>query len=182
MVALRKEEAATASASKSKSTLRPVKDVLSLAMQQADISNLELAKRVGYSGSVIAMLKMGDMKLPMNRIGAFASALNIDPVYLAMCVDREGGYGLGAMIESISKRTAITLNEEKLIVAMRRISGGADIDLDDHLQERDVILQTFANVAKRVRNHDDNTLAHLEATKKVSGSRHHKKAAEPTPE
>lgn len=181
MVALRKTEVESTATTKPKSTLRPVKDVLSLAMQQADLSNLELARRVGYSGSVIAMLKAGDMKLPMNRIGSFASALNIDPVYLAMCVDREGGYGLGAMIESISRRTAITLNEEKLITAMRKIAGGADIDMDDHLQEREAMLAAFGQAAQRVRTHDENTLHHLEATKKISGSRHHKKDA-PTAE
>jgi hypothetical protein len=127
----------------------PVRELLTIHMERHGVKNIELAQKLGYSApNVIAMLRAGTMKLPMNKIAVTAQALHIDPLYLANCVNAENGFHLEDLIDAISKRTAITLNEEKLIQALRAASGGADLDLDEYPQARDQIVSIFVTAAK----------------------------------
>lgn len=130
--------------------LIPVRELLSVQAERLGLKNHEIAERLGYpTPNVISMMKSGTMRLPVNKISLAAEVLKIDPMYLAMCVDAESGGGLAELLTSISKRTPITLNEEKLIQDLRGAADGMDLDFDSYQDERNQIITLFQTVAKK---------------------------------
>lgn len=130
----------------------PVRELISVQADRLGLKNPELAERLGYpAANVVSMIKSGSMRLPINKIAITAEVLQIDPLYLAQCVDAESDFQLGPFLDAISKRTPITLNEEKLIAQLRKIADGVDVDLDDHPQELATIKSAFSAAAHRDR-------------------------------
>lgn len=137
-------------AKQGKVKLIPVRELISVQADRLGLKNPEIAERLGYpTANVISMMKSGTMRLPVNKIALAAEILKVDPMYLAMCVDAEAGGGLADLLTSISKRTPITLNEEKLIQDLRGAADGLDIDFDDYPDERNQIITLFQSVAKK---------------------------------
>lgn len=53
---------------------------ISLAIAATGKSNQEIADEIGIPrGNVIAMIRSGSMKLPINRVAAMAKAIEVDP-------------------------------------------------------------------------------------------------------
>lgn len=124
--------------------------------------NSRLAALTGYnSGSVIAMLKAGTMKLPPNKIPVFATALRIDPYYLLMCRDQNGELGLKDLVDSIVSRPVLTHNEEKIIQRLRKVNNGLDIDPDEYPQDFEVLVSAFKNMADHESISHETTIARL---------------------
>lgn len=162
MTALKKTQEVTQAASKPQSNLRPVRELVANHQKMLEMSNIELAHRLGYAnGNVIAMLKAGTMKLPPDKIGLAAAALQIDPLYLAQCANADQDWGIDVLLEAVSRRTPITANEEKMILHMRKLAQGDDVDLDEHPVEREVIMHAFADAVKRVKNETEGRLERL---------------------
>lgn len=132
-----------------KTALVPVNELIAVHQERTGYKNTELAALLGYpSGNIIAMLKAGTMRLPVNKIALAAEILHIDPLYLAMCVDVESKYNLTPLLVAVSKRTTVTLNEEKLIQKLRKISDDLDIDLEEYPQELAAMLDAFSKAAQ----------------------------------
>lgn len=110
-----------------------MREMIAFNQEVVGIKNIDLADKLGYdNANVVSMLKAGTMSLPTNKISALASALRLDPLHVALCVSEESQYMLAGLLEAISKRTAVTLNEEKLILAMREASAGRDVNFYNH--------------------------------------------------
>lgn len=141
--------------------------VSELIAAQADLLNLSnntIAAALNYpSPNVVSMLKAGTMRLPMNKVVQAAQVLQLDPTYLALRVDAETEQGLTPLIESISKRTAITLNEEKVIQRMRSISNNMDINLDEYPEILDKMMAAFTDAVQRESITIDTTLDRLKS-------------------
>lgn len=128
----------------------PVHELIAFHADLLGMKNGELVTKLGYANASIAsMLKSGSMKLPIDKVGLAAQALHIDPLYLARCVDHESKFNLGAMLESVANRVPITEHEEKLILSMRKISDGLDIDMTTHPDELASMMNSFTIAARR---------------------------------
>lgn len=140
----------TAEKSNSPKTV-PVRELIATQADRLGIRNGDLAAAIGYQGksNIISMLTSGAMRLPLNKITVTAKALHIDPYYLALCVDAENSFGLAPLLESLVQRTPITLNEERLILRLRKEAGGMDIDMDEHPKEAAEFLGAYAKMVKR---------------------------------
>jgi len=147
--------------------LMPVNELIAVHMERHEIPNTTVAHRLGYaSPNVVAMLRAGTMKLPMNKIVPMARVLHIDPMYLAMCVNAENSFNLDELIEAISRRTPVTQNEEKLILALRKASKGRDIDLDEHPDVQAKIISAFAAAADSQADDDDGLIRALKGKRR----------------
>lgn len=61
----------------------PTADLLARAIQSCGKSQREIAEEVGFlRPNVISMLKTGEMRLPIERVPAFAKATGTDPALL----------------------------------------------------------------------------------------------------
>jgi hypothetical protein len=169
------------SAEKAKLKVVPVKELIAVHADRIGIRNPELATALGYpTHNVVSMLKSGAMRLPINKIALAADALKIDPLYLAMCVDAESDFNLAPLLESITRRTAVTLNEEKLIQKLRQVSGGFDIDLSDYPQDFETIVGIFSTVAEKEAMVHDGEVGRLKRkSRSALGSKDRKDAAAP---
>lgn len=142
----------------------PVKELIAVHADQIGIRNNELAKAMGYPAhNVVSMLKSGAMRLPINKIAIAAEVLKIDPMYLARCVDAESDFNLAPLLESITKRIAITVNEEKLIQKLRQASNGLDVDLSAYPQELESIVNTFSTVVEKERVAHEGSIRRLKS-------------------
>jgi hypothetical protein len=88
---------------------------------------------------------------------------------------------LATIVESVAKRTPITLNEEKLIQRLRSIANGLDIDLDDYTQELEQIASIFASVAEREHRDFEGDLSRIRSKNRsalAAGERREAEAAQ----
>jgi hypothetical protein len=128
-----------------------VREIIALHQEILGIKSADLAVKLGYdNANIVSMLKAGTMTLPNNKIEALASALGLDPLYVAQSVNEESNFQLSGMLEAISKRTPITLNEEKLILSMREVAAGRDINHDKEPELRAQMLALHKEIADRV--------------------------------
>lgn len=161
-----------------KTSLVPVKELIAVHQDRTGYGNNELAQLLGYSsGNIIAMLKAGSMRLPFNKLAITAEVLHIDLLYLSMCFDAESNFGLTPLLTAISKRTTITLNEEKLITRMRKISDGIDIDLEEHPQQLEAILAAFTAVAEVEKRDHAGAVGRLKGKKRAALANEDRKLA-----
>lgn len=145
----------------------PVRELIALHKERVNFSNAELAERLEYpAANVISMLLNGSMKLPMNKVALAAEALHIDVVYLSKCVDAENGGALSGLLEAISKRTPLTANEERLILAMRAAANNVDLNMDEHPQLFEAIVSNYGAAAAQVAAVNEETIRHLKMKKR----------------
>lgn len=144
-----------------------MKELIAVHQERIGYKNMELAQRLGYpSPNVISMLKAGTMRLPIGKINQVAEVLHIDPLYLAMCVDAESNYELTPLLDTISKRTAITFNEETLIRKLRQVSDGLDVNLDEYPQELAAMLAAFDSMVSKERDKHAEEVSHIKTRKR----------------
>ncbi len=90
-------------------------------------SEQEIAEAIGYnSASVIHAFTHGTAKVPLNRIGALARALEIDSVYFLRLVLAEYLPDVLVAIDGALDVPMLTENEKGLIEAYRRVTEGTD--------------------------------------------------------
>jgi hypothetical protein len=79
-----------------------------------------IAEEVGFNKpNVITMIKQGKTKVPLERIGSMAKALNVDPVFfLKLCIN-EYLPDLMPAITAITGQPIITANEMEFINVIR---------------------------------------------------------------
>jgi hypothetical protein len=146
-----------------------VRELIATQTELLNIKNPELASALGYPNpSIVSMLKNGTMKLPMDKLGAAARTLKLDPIFLAQLWDAENGFNLIGFIESVRGQVALTENEHRMILAMRGVNRGMDVDMDDHGDEMNEILRAYGAAANKERDMVDGTLNGILAKKKRS--------------
>lgn len=125
----------------------PFKDYLRLRMDEAGLSNVDLAEAIGYPrGNVIAMMKSGDMRLPLNKVKPTAKALGVDPVVLFQKVITETDIGLWETIQDIVGDHVVSANEQALIDFVRKELDGHDVNL----MKRPEFVQTATTVIREI--------------------------------
>lgn len=96
-------------------------------LAESDRTQREIAAECGFeSPNIITMLKNGSTKVPLNRIGALAQALNADPAHMLRLAMLEYMPDTWENIETTLRSTLLTSNELKLIWEYRSATGDAD--------------------------------------------------------
>lgn len=90
------------------------------------MTNVEVAELVGYKNpNVISMIKKGNTKLPMEKVGLMAEALGTDPAKLLRMVMSEYSPDLLRVIEA-ALGNVVTQNEMALIEIWRDATHNED--------------------------------------------------------
>jgi transcriptional regulator with XRE-family HTH domain len=81
----------------------------------------QIAREVGFErAATISMIKIGKMKLPMERIGVFAKSLGIDPTYLfSLCMNEYYPEIWKVIQGDILKQPVLTRNELEFLKVIR---------------------------------------------------------------
>lgn len=91
-------------------------------------SQKEIADEVGYEKpNVITMFKQGKTKLPINKVGAFAKALGIDPLHLLRIAMSEYTRETWDVIEELIGKSLVTQDELAVLEIIRTIGEGQPI-------------------------------------------------------
>ena len=93
----------------------------------SDKTQREISQECGFeTPNIITMFKTGATKLPLNRIGPLAKALDADPAHLLRLVMTEYIPDTWDEIENIMQSTILTTNELELVHAYRAVTGDND--------------------------------------------------------
>jgi len=93
-------------------------------------SQIEIATEAGYfNPNMLAMIKSGSAKLPLDRVHSVAKALECDPKLLfKLALEQLGGATTAAAVETIFG-TVVTRNEVNWLAEIRDASGHSDPSL-----------------------------------------------------
>lgn len=81
---------------------------------------VEIAREAGFpKPNVISMIKQGHTKLPLEKIGKFAKAIEVDPVFLLKLAMQEYMPETWAEIERMFNQPVLTENELELLDIIR---------------------------------------------------------------
>lgn len=112
-------------------------------LAECDKTQREIAEECGFDNpNIITMFKTGATKLPLNRIGPLAKAINVDPAHLLRLVMLEYAPDTWEAIENIMQSTLLTANELELVRAYRQVTG--DSDAKAMVVDRDAVLAIVA--------------------------------------
>lgn len=104
-----------------------IADFIADRLAETDKTQREIAAECGFeTPNIITMFKNGSTKVPLNRIGALAKALDADPAHMLRLAMREYMPDTWESIENTLKSTLLTANELKLVRAYREATGNAD--------------------------------------------------------
>lgn len=99
---------------------RNVAEYISMQLHLCGKSQTQIAEEVGFEKpNVITMIKQGKTKVPLNKIGSMAKALEVDPVFFFRMVMNEYMPDLMDMIAAITNQPVITRNEMDFIHVIR---------------------------------------------------------------
>jgi len=111
-------------------TALPVKDILKIRMKDLHLKNADMRSALDYvKPNVIAMMRMGTMRLPANKALIAADLLKLDPVFLLSKVIAENDPALWDAISAVMGEYLMTKNEVALINMVRQRLDGHDVDL-----------------------------------------------------
>lgn len=104
------------------SAARPknVAEYITWQIQLCGKAQTEIAEQAGFEKpNVITMIKQGKTKVPLNKIGSLAKALEIDPVFFMKMVISEYLPDLSEMIQHITNQPILSKNELEFIEVIR---------------------------------------------------------------
>jgi transcriptional regulator with XRE-family HTH domain len=91
-------------------------------------SQAQIARELGYDKpNIITMFKQGKTRIPLDKVGVIADALEINPALLLNKVMGEYMPETLASLQCVLKGLELTQNELELIEAYRRVSAGKDV-------------------------------------------------------
>jgi hypothetical protein len=122
------------------SNSRPcVAEFITACLAASDKTQKEIAEEAGFDNpNIISMLKTGVTKLPLNRVGTLAKALDIDPAHLFRLALIEYMPDTWDSLEAAFHGTVLTGNELALIKDFRRIT--RDLNPEGKELDREAIL------------------------------------------
>jgi len=89
-----------------------------------------IAEELGYEHpNVISMIKSGNTKLPLDKVGKMAAALHVEPIQLLRLALDEYHPGLYATIETCLANPLLSKGELQLIQSIRRVLNDVDPEL-----------------------------------------------------
>ena len=104
-----------------------VAEFLADRLASSDKTQREVAVECGFeSSNIITMFKQGQTKLPLNRVGPLAKALDVDPAHLLRLVLLEYLPNTWETIENVMQSTVLTSNELEMVRAFREVTGDND--------------------------------------------------------
>lgn len=104
-----------------------------------DKTQREVAEACGFeTPNIITMFKQGKTKVPLDRIGPLANALDADPAHLLRLAMQEYMPDTWSSIEDILHSTILTANELELVRKYRQVTG--DADAQAMVVDRDAVL------------------------------------------
>lgn len=99
---------------------KSVAEYLSWQINLCGKKQLEIAEEVGFpKPNVINMIKQGKTKLPLDKIGRFAKAIEVDPVHLFKLCMQEYMPETWREIERMMSQPVLTTNELEFIEIIR---------------------------------------------------------------
>ncbi|TXL78265.1 helix-turn-helix transcriptional regulator [Vineibacter terrae] len=104
---------------------KPLHQFLAKRIDESGLTHREIADAIGYSRSnIVAMIKMGEMRLPISKIPALADVLGMERVELLRLALAEYQ---PEMLETINQviREAVSENERRLLAELRKMIGGS---------------------------------------------------------
>jgi hypothetical protein len=108
-------------------TRTTVADFIADRLAESDKTQRQIAEECGFeTPNIITMFKTGATKLPLNRIGPLAKAMEIDAAHLLRLVMLEYAPDTWEAIENVMQSTVLTANELLLIRAYRQATGDND--------------------------------------------------------
>lgn len=147
-----------------RSVFVPVRELIASHESRLGLTTKGLAEKLGYEkGNFVSMLKSGAVRPPIEKIPRICEVLGIDLGYFTRCMDEEYGTTYNHLIEAGSKRTPITANEEHLILRLRQVSGGMDVNLDDYPQEQSELIGIFQTMCEKAMRDHTGDIARLSA-------------------
>jgi len=91
-------------------------------------TQVEIASELGYDKpNIITMFKHGRTRIPLDKVGLLAKALEIDPALLLKRVMGEYMPDTLAALQSVLDGLQLTQNEQELIAAYRETTKGKDV-------------------------------------------------------
>ncbi len=102
----------------------PTAEAIAAAISKSGKTQIEISKEVGFDRpNVISMLKTGEMKMPIDRIPAFAEACGVDPVKLIKIAMQEyHSETWKVLIDAFE--APVTRNEAVILRAIRAMAAG----------------------------------------------------------
>jgi transcriptional regulator with XRE-family HTH domain len=103
-----------------------------------DKSQREIAEQAGFEKpNVLSMIKTGNTKLPIARVGPLAKALGVDPAYLLRLVLSEYLPDTYQAVESLIGQSLVSKGELEIVKAMRKAAGVNALEglSDKHLKQ-----------------------------------------------
>lgn len=89
---------------------------------------VEIANELGYiKPNIITMFKQGKTRVPLDKVGLLAKALEIDPAFFLQKVMGEYMPDTLAALQSVLEGLQLTQNERELITAYRETTKGKDV-------------------------------------------------------
>jgi transcriptional regulator with XRE-family HTH domain len=104
-----------------------VAEFLADRLASSDKTQRQVAAECGFeSPNIVTMFKQGQTKLPINRVGPLAKALDVDPAHLLRLVLLEYLPNTWETIEKVMQSTVLTTNELEMVRAFREVTGDND--------------------------------------------------------
>lgn len=99
-------------------------------MEEQGLKNQDLQQALNYKQpNVVAMMRTGSMRLPLNKVLIAAKLLKLDPVFLLSKVVAENDPELWDAIASVLSNHLVTENELALLNKVRHELNGHDVNL-----------------------------------------------------
>ena len=148
----------------------PMPEYLTIRLAEAGLTNREFAEKIGYaSPNVVAMLKNGSMKLPLNRVKAIAKAIGVDPLMVLQKQMEQSSPELWDALNDIIGTHVLSDKEAQLLTFVRKRLDGTDPDFAAY----PALLQAMAPELDKIREREvatkEATLALLRADDVRSG-------------
>ena len=127
-----------------------VKDILKVRMKDLDIKNTDLQIALGYPRpNVIAMMRVGAMRLPASKAVITAKLLQIDPKFLLGKVIAENDQELWTEMSAVMNTALVTDHEIALICMVREAMAGYDLNLAECPEFKQLALPVIRKQAER---------------------------------
>jgi hypothetical protein len=104
-----------------------VSALINSMVNESDKTQREIAEECGWLPNVITMVKLGQMKLPLDKVGPLAKALGINPGILFWMVMKEYAPETLEAIETEVTGLVVHPHELAVLAAYRKLAGGTDI-------------------------------------------------------
>jgi len=100
----------------------------------------EIAAEIGYDkGNILSMFKRGEAKVPLDRVAAFARALEVSPQFFyRLALEQYGGKEGEALVKELFKNV-VSEKEAAVINLIRQKIGGGTVDLTPELVEQHLV-------------------------------------------